>query len=223
MDPIFLGTAAAFGLASAAGLNTTLPLFLVGVVARLGLLTLTPPFDALESDVALIGLGVLAALEVIADKIPGADSAVHAFQWPLTLAAGAILFASQQSMVKDVSPGLAILVGVLTAGGVHGLRSLVRPAVNLGTMGLGGPVISGLEDFAAVGLTITSLFAPLFAIAFVAVIVALGIRVLQRRRDGRAAPTGSNLPAGGPRHRGWGTRIRGRSRPGALRTAHSRC
>ena len=41
MDPLLLGTASAFGLAAAAGLNTTLPLLIVGLAARFGLLTLT--------------------------------------------------------------------------------------------------------------------------------------------------------------------------------------
>ena len=30
MDPLLLGTASAFGLAASAGLNTSLPLFIVG-------------------------------------------------------------------------------------------------------------------------------------------------------------------------------------------------
>src|SRR5687767_4237219 len=107
MDPILFSTATAFGLASAAGLNTTLPLLLLGLAARFGLLTLATPYDAIGSDVALIGLAVLAGIEILADKVPGADSIVQAVQMPLALAAGAILFASQQSMVSDASPGLA--------------------------------------------------------------------------------------------------------------------
>src|SRR3954466_2432554 len=94
MAPELLGVASAFGLASAAGLNTTLPLFPVGVLYRFGALTLAPPYDAVGSDLALVGLGVLVAVEFGADKVPGVDSVLQAVQWPLTLAAGAILFAS---------------------------------------------------------------------------------------------------------------------------------
>src|SRR6185436_15890512 len=124
MDPLLLGTASAFGLAAATGLNSSLPLLIVGLAARFGLLTLAAPYDAVSSDVALIGLSVLALGEIVADKIPGADSIVHIIQGPLTMAAGAILFASQSSLIQDVSPGLAILVGLLTAGGVHTLRTV---------------------------------------------------------------------------------------------------
>src|SRR4051812_45237787 len=131
MDPLLIGTASAFGLSAATGLNASLPLLLVGLAARFGLITLASPYDALGSTVALLGLGVVALVEIAADKIPGVDTVVHVVQAPLTLAAGAIVFASQQSMIQDVSPGLAIVVGVLSAGSVHTLRTLARPVVNL--------------------------------------------------------------------------------------------
>lgn len=195
MDPILLGTASAFGLAAAAGLNTTLPLFILGLAARLGLLTLVNPYDALGSDVALAGLGVMAVGEFAADKIPGADSVVQVLQGPLTLGAGAILFASQNSLIQDVSPGLAILVGVLTAGGIHSVRAMIRPVVNLGTMGVGGPVASFFEDVGAVTMTILALVAPLLAIlALVALAAGLVLaarpiarRVLAHKRSAQLA------------------------------------
>lgn len=190
MDPLLLGTASAFGLAAAAGLNTSLPLLIVGLAARFGLLTLATPYDALASDVALIGLGVLAAGEIAADKVPGADTLVQVLQGPVTLAAGAILFASQQSIVEDVSPGLALLVGLLTAGGVHTLRAMIRPVVNLGTLGLGGPVASTVEDVGAVGLTVLALAAPVLAVLGVVLVLALaGHALLRRAQLRRRAPT----------------------------------
>lgn len=181
MDPVLIGTASAFGLAGAAGLNTTLPLLIVGLLARIGLLTLASPFDALASDVALVGLAILAVAEIAGDKIPGADSVVHLIQTPLTLGAGAILFASQQSLIQDVSPGLAILVGVLTAGGVHALRAVARPVVNVATMGLGGPLASLAEDVGAVLLTALALVAPILAAIGVVVVTLLGGRLILGR------------------------------------------
>jgi hypothetical protein len=190
MDPILFSTATAFGLASAAGLNTTLPLLLLGLAARFGLLTLATPYDAIGSDVALIGLAVLAGIEILADKVPGADSIVQAVQMPLALAAGAILFASQQSLVSDVSPGLAVLVGLLTAGGVHTLRMAARPAINLATFGIGGPIVSAIEDAAAVALSLGALFAPLLAIVVLVGLCFLAFRLASRSRrpQSSAAP-----------------------------------
>ena len=188
MDPLLLGTASAFGLAAATGLNSTLPLLIVGLTARFGLLTLVAPYDAVASDVALIGLGILALGEIAADKIPGADTIVHVIQGPLTMAAGAILFASQNSMIQDVSPGLAILVGLLTAGGVHTLRAIVRPVVTIATMGLGGPVVSTAEDVGAVGLTVTALVAPILAVGALIAMLAIGGRLAVRRFGSRPQP-----------------------------------
>jgi hypothetical protein len=188
MDPLLLGTASAFGLASAAGLNTTLPLLLLGLAARFGLLTLVTPYDALTSDVALVGLAVLAALEIISDKVPGFDSLLQTVQWPLALAAGAVLFASQQSIVSEVSPGLAILVGLLTAGGLHTLRTIARPAVNLATFGIGGPVVSAVEDATAAALALAAVFAPLIVLVLLALVV--GVAMAVARQAVRRRPVG---------------------------------
>src|SRR4051812_26424019 len=186
MDPLLLGTASAFRLAASAGLNTSLPLFIVGLAARFGLLSLASPYDALASDVALIGLGLLAVVEFFADKVPGFDSVVQVVQGPVTLAAGAILFASQQSIVHDVSPGLALLVGLGTAGGIHGLRTVARPIVNVGTVGIGGPIASIVEDIGAVMLATLAILAPLGAIVAVVVVavvaVFLAVRLAAKRR-----------------------------------------
>jgi len=187
MDPRLLGVASAFGLATAAGFNTTLPLLIVGLTARAGWLALAAPYDALASDLALGGLLVLAVLEIVGDKVPALDSVVHAVLWPLAMAAGAILFASQQSIVQDVAPGLAILIGVLTGGGVHALRAMVRPALNLGTFSIGGPIASTLEDGLALLLTLAALVMPIVALALVAVVVIVGVRAVVARLRRREA------------------------------------
>lgn len=181
MDPLLLGTASAFGLAAASGLNASLPLLIVGLLARFGLFALSAPFDALSSDIALGGLALLAVGEIAADKIPGADTVVQFLQTPLTLGAGAILFASQNSMIENVSPGLAILVGLLTAGGVHTLRALARPVINVATVGIGGPVASIVEDISAVALTILALAAPVVAVVALVVIALLAGQFVAKR------------------------------------------
>ncbi|PJF45218.1 MAG: DUF4126 domain-containing protein, partial [Candidatus Thermofonsia Clade 3 bacterium] len=51
----------AFGLAGAAGLNAYIPLLIVAILARLDMLQLSPPFDALASWPAIVALVVLGA------------------------------------------------------------------------------------------------------------------------------------------------------------------
>ena len=179
MDPALLGTATAFGLSGSAGLNTTLPLLLVALLARAHLLTLAHPYDALTSGEVIAGLVVLAVLEFVVDKVPGLDSAVHAVQLPLSAAAGAILFASQTSVVSHISPGLAILLGLLTAGTVHGVRTVTRPVVTGLTLGTGNPVISTVEDGGALVLASTAVFVPWLGLALL-VVLLLGMTLEAR-------------------------------------------
>lgn len=181
MDPLLLGTASAFGLSAATGLNASLPLLLVGLAARFGLISLASPYDALGSTTALVGLGIVAICEIAADKIPGIDSIVQIVQAPVTLAAGAIVFASQQSMIEEISPGLAIVLGVLAAGSVHALRTLARPVVNAATFGFGGPAVSVGEDIGAFGLTVLALAAPILGLVLLLVILFFVARIVMRR------------------------------------------
>lgn len=185
MDPQLLGLAAAFGLATSAGLNTTVPLLIVGLLARAGLLGLTAPYDALASDVALGGLVGLALLEVIGDKVPGWDTLVQTVQWPLAAAAGAILFASQTAAISWVSPEVAILVGLLTAGTVHAARAAVRPLVSATTFGLGNGAVSLAEDAGALMLTVAALLSPALAFALAAILLSVAAyAILQAVRRG---------------------------------------
>ena len=189
MDSALLGTASAFGLAASAGLNTTLPLLCIGLLARLGLIQLAQPYDALASPLALGVLAALALAEFVGDKVPAVDSVVHALQWPVAAAAGAVLFASQANVITRLSPEISLLVGLLTAAGVHGARTAARPVVTGTTLGTGNTAVSLAEDGYALTLASTAALAPalglvlllLLIVAF-ALVVAWAIRSGQRLR-----------------------------------------
>src|SRR5438552_6701951 len=146
MNPALLTLPAAFGLAGASGLNATLPLLIVSLLARLGLVHLASPYDALASEIAFYGLIVLAVVEFAIDKIPALDSVGHAVMLPVAAASGAILFASQTGTVTGVHPRLAVLVSVLAAAGlsspVHVARAPVRAVAHAVRL---GPPLSLLE------------------------------------------------------------------------------
>jgi hypothetical protein len=80
------------GLAGAAGLNAYVPLLGVALLGRAHLLTLASPFDLLMHPVAIGVLVVLLALEVVVDKVPGADHVNDVVQAFVRPAAGALLF-----------------------------------------------------------------------------------------------------------------------------------
>jgi Domain of unknown function (DUF4126) len=187
VNPALLALPAAFGLAGASGLNASLPLLIVSLLARLGLVQLAPPFDALASDVAFYGLLVLAIVEFGMDKIPVLDSIGHVVMLPVSAAAGAILFASQTGAVSSVHPGLAVLASVLVggsvAGGVHLVRSGIRPVANGFLL---GPPMSLLEDISSAALAVAAVLAP-FALPVIVALIVFGAVVLMQRRRRTAA------------------------------------
>ncbi|MCC6626190.1 MAG: DUF4126 domain-containing protein [Chloroflexi bacterium] len=163
MNLMLLNIAAAFGLGAAAGLNATLPLLVVGLLGRVGLLTLGSPFDALQSDVALVGLLVLAALEFFSDKIDGLDVALHTTIQPiLAVVAGAIVAGAMSGAIQSIDPGVTILVGLLTggatAGVVHAARAILRPATKVALVP--AAPVSLVEDVSSVALAGTAVMAP---------------------------------------------------------------
>ena len=182
MNPALLALPAAFGLAGATGLNATLPLLIVSLLARLGLLHLSSPYDALASDVAFWGLLVLAVVEFAVDKVPALDSVGHAVMLPVAAAAGAILFASQTGAIDSMDSGVGVLVSLLAgasvSGAVHVARAAVRPVVNLAFM---GPPISIVEDTTSAALAVAATLAPIL-VPFLLALIALVVIVLWERR-----------------------------------------
>ena len=189
MNPALLSLPAAFGLAGASGLNATLPLLIVSLLARLGLIHLGSPYDALASDVAFYGLIVLAVVEFAIDKVPALDSVGHAVMLPLAAASGAILFASQTGAVTDVHPGLAVIISVLAGAGVsstvHVVRAGVCPVANVVLL---GPPLSFLEDTASAALSLAATLAPILVPFLLALIVLGAVLLWQRRRASRPSP-----------------------------------
>jgi hypothetical protein len=187
MDPRLLALPAAFGLAGASGLNASLPLLIVSLLARVGLIHLAPPFDALQSDVAFYGILCLAIVEFALDKVPAVDSAGHFVMAPVAAASGAVVFASQTGAIGHVDPGLTVVVSLLagagTAGTVHVTRAVARPVANVVLM---GPVVSVFEDVSSAVLSLTALLAPLLVPLMLAAGIVTAWALWRRRGRGRA-------------------------------------
>src|SRR5262249_42157155 len=161
MDPRLLTMPAAFGLAGASGLNASLPLLIISALARAGLVHLSPPFGALQSDAAFYGILCVAVIEVAMDKGPVLDSAGPFILEPPAATSGAIIFASQTGTIRQVDPGLTVamslLIGAGTATAVHLTRATARPVANVALM---GPVLSAFEDATAAVVALAVLLAP---------------------------------------------------------------
>ncbi|MCS7061125.1 MAG: DUF4126 domain-containing protein [Anaerolineae bacterium] len=180
-----MNVVSAFGLAGAAGLNAYIPLLIVAVLARAEVIRLQPPFDLLSEWWAIGILLLLLAVEIVVDKVPGADHVNDAVQTIIRPTAGAILFAANSGVITEISPALALIVGLMTAGIVHGGKAMARPAVNASTVGIGAPVVSVLEDIVSVVASFLAILAPILFLLFAAVIGYLLYRLVRRWRRAR--------------------------------------
>jgi cytochrome bd-type quinol oxidase subunit 2 len=178
----------AFGLSAATGLNAYLPLLIVGLIARFtDLITLKSPWDTLENPWVLGVLGVLLLIEITVDKIPAVDTVNDAIQTVVRPAAGAILFAASANAISKMSPVVAMICGLLMAGGVHAAKATVRPVITATTAGVGNPVVSTVEDVVSGTTTLAAIFAPAVAAVIVLLTVGLFAWWYVRRRRARAA------------------------------------
>ena len=176
----------AFGLAGAAGLNAYIPLLLVGVAGRMGFLTLSAPFDLLSSWPVIIALGVLLLIEMVVDKVPGADHVNDVVQTVVRPAAGAVLFAANAGVIQGLDPKIALVAGLVMALGVHGAKASARPVVNVSTLGIGAPIISVLEDIVSAIASFLAIFAPVIFIVFAVLVIGAGVRLVRRIRRRKA-------------------------------------
>lgn len=185
---IFTNIMAAFGLSGSAGLNAYLPLLIVAVAARFtDLIQLNKPWDALENGWVIGALVVLLIIEFFADKVPAVNHINDAIQTFVRPAAGAVLFAASTHAIGGVDNVVALILGLLVAGGVHVTKSaVVRPAVTATTGGMANPVVSVIEDVVAAVVSILAVVLPVFISALIVLFTAFIIWWVWRR--GARAP-----------------------------------
>lgn len=199
VDPtLFTNLFGAIGLGAASGLNAWIPLLGLGIAQRLGLVTLTRPFDSLGSTTALIVLGVIFLIDLIGDKIAVVDTVLHAAGTVVAPASGAVVFAAQENLISQSHPWLAGVSGMVLGGSMHLGRSALRPAVTATTGGAGNPIVSFIEDAVSTVLTVLAVLVPVLAFLFLVAMVFFAVRFFRRWRRRRNSARASRLPALGP-------------------------
>ena len=118
-------------------------------------------------------LAVMLIIEMTVDKIPAVDTVNDVIQTVARPAAGAILFASNSNVLSDVSPELAVVCGLLAAGGVHAVKATARPAITATTLGTANPVVSLAEDIVSGTMTLVSILLPALAALLVGSLLVL--------------------------------------------------
>jgi hypothetical protein len=162
----------AFGLSASAGLNAYIPLLVVALLSKYtNLITLSSPWDTLESWWVIGVLVVLSGVEFFADKFPAINHANDMIQTIVRPIAGAFLFAASAHIITDIHPVLAMVMGLLVAGSVHAVKSLaVRPLVTATTGGAGNVPVSITEDIISTILSIIAAVIPVL----IAVMLVMG-------------------------------------------------
>lgn len=162
----------AFGLSASAGLNAYIPLLVVAVIAKFtNLISLTEPWNTLESWWVICLLVLLSLIEFFADKIPAVNHINDAIQTVVRPVAGAIVFAASAKVVSDIHPVLSMIAGLLVAGSVHVAKSAaVRPALTAATGGAGNVPVSIAEDLISTILSLLAVIVPVL-IAVAAILI----------------------------------------------------
>ncbi|NHU86169.1 DUF4126 domain-containing protein [Kocuria sp. JC486] len=190
------------GLSSSAGLNAWIPLLVLGLLDRYTeFVDLGPNFAWLSNGWVLAIFAVLLALEVVADKVPAIDSVNDVIQTVVRPTSGGIVFGS--SMTSDIA-GLTlggetatvtdpeqfvtsgtwvpIVIGVVLALVVHGVKALTRPVANTASAGAAAPVLSTAEDVVAVVISLLAVFLPILVLLGLVGLVFGTWWLLRRRR-----------------------------------------
>jgi hypothetical protein len=182
-------SAAAFGLvlAACAGLRAFLPVFGASLAIRFGDLAVPASLEWMSSTTTLVIFGVATLVEILGDKIPIVDhllDTVQTFTKPGLAVLAAIPFLHQLS--PEYGVGLAIVAGAPLALGVHTAKATARVGSTAVTGGLGNPLLSFLEDVAAVTLIVLGFLAPLLALLLAVVLLTRLVRYALRARAARA-------------------------------------
>jgi len=152
-------------------------------------------FEWMQTTPALIVFGSAALFEVLADKVPGLDHALHLVESFVKPVAGTLVAAS---LFTNLDPMTAVVIGLVgggtIAGAVHVAKGTTRAASTVLTGGLGNPVLSIFDDVLAVGGIIMAVLAPIIAALIVLVVVIGAARLIARRRRASASPPVSTAP-----------------------------
>jgi hypothetical protein len=173
----------ALGLASLAGVNLYLTVFLTGLLVRFDALHLAEKFQSIEvlgHDWVLIAAGVMYAIEFVADKVPWIDSlwdSVHTLIRPI----GGTVLAMQ---ALGEMPAHVEVVAALLAGGAalttHSAKAGTRLLANHSPEPASNIVLSLAEDIAVTAGTLVMLLKPVIALCLFTVVIITLWLVLPR-------------------------------------------
>ncbi len=177
--PVMIG----IGLSAACGFRVFVPLLILSIAAQAGLLNLSPGFEWIGTDAAMIAFGIATLLEISGYFIPWLDNLLDTMATPAAVLAGILATAS---LLGDFSPfmrwALAIIAGGGAAGMVQATTVALRGLSSTTTGGLANPIFSFLEIIGAVGVSILAILIPVIVIALLIVLMGVFLTRFIRKR-----------------------------------------
>jgi hypothetical protein len=163
----------------AAGLNVYATVATLGLLAHAGLLDLPSGLHLLSSWWVVAASGVLFAIELFADKIPGFDlfwNALHTF---VRIPVAALIAYGATSQLSPEKQLLAALAGGAIALAAHGGKTAARVAVTPSPEPFSNFALSAGEDTLAIFLTWFATQHPITAALIVAGLLAIILVVMR--------------------------------------------
>lgn len=145
MDPIS-SVALASGLSWASGFRLYATVFIVGLLAKYGFITLPDSLNVLSQPLVIGIAGFLMIIEFLADKIPYIDSAWDSIQTFIRIPAGALLAMGAMNSADPMVATLVALLGGTLTGITHATKSSSRAIINTSPEPVSNVVTSLGED-----------------------------------------------------------------------------
>lgn len=185
--PVLIG----IGLAAACGFRVFVPLLLLSVFSHTGYMTPSEDFVWVGTVPALVCFSVATLLEVGAYYIPWLDNLFDSITTPLAAIAG--IFTSL-AVISDLDPMLKWSTAVILGGGSASLFQILtvkaRAVSSTITAGFGNFIVSTVELFISIVVSLLSIIAPVIAITtLIGLIIILIYYIRKHIKQRRNKPT----------------------------------
>jgi hypothetical protein len=179
VDPIS-AAALAGGLSWASGIRLYMALFMAGWFGHMGWIDLPQGLEVLQSPWVMGVTGLLLAVEFLADKFPGVDSAWDALQTFIRIPAGAILSVAAMGQMDPVWTVVAALFGGSLAAGAHFTKAGSRALINTSPEPFSNWTASFSEEAAVVAGLLAAFFHPWLLFLFLALFFAAALWLMPK-------------------------------------------
>jgi hypothetical protein len=175
------------GLAASCGFRVFVPMLVMSVAVKAGLLELTEGWSWLGGWPAVISFSIASVTEIAGFYIPWVANLLDAIAAPAAIVAGTVATAA---CVSEMHPLLQWSTAIIAGGGIAGAVQATTVAARLTstvtTGGLGDWVVATLELAVSFALSVLAVVVPIVAGLVLCLVGFWVVRTFLRRRAQRA-------------------------------------